>query len=145
MGKVRKRKNYWFIDYQAYGKRYRETIGTSKKLAQEVLHKRMVEIAEGKFLDKKNRYNVKMEDFANDYVELYGKNNKKDWKKDITRFKSLNAFFDGKYLYMITPLQVEEYKAKRAKEVQPSYKYIFHGTCVNQYLFLDYHKYPHGE
>jgi len=117
MGKVSKRNDNWCIDYRAYGKRYRETIGKSKKLAQEVLHKRLVEVAEGKFLDKKNRFNIKFEDFANDYVELYGKNNKKDWKKDIARLKSLKAFFGGKYLYMITPLQVEEYKANRAKQV----------------------------
>ncbi len=117
MGKEYQRGKNWYIDYRAYGKRYRECIGTNKKLAQEVLHKRLVEIAEGKFLDKKSRLNIKFEDFANDYIELYSKHNKKDWKKDITRLKSLTAFFGGKYLYMITPLQVEEYKSKRVKEV----------------------------
>ena len=120
MGQVRKRKDNWYIDYRAYGKRYRECIGTNKKLAQEVLHKRLVEIAEGKFLDKKNKINIKFEDFANDYIEIYSKHNKKDWKKDLTRLKSLKAFFGGKYLYMITSLLVEEYKAKRVKEVSPA-------------------------
>jgi len=120
MGQVRKRKDNWYIDYRAYGKRYRECIGANKKLAQEVLHKRLVEIAEGKFLDKRSRLNIKFTDFANDYIELYSRHNKKDWKKDLTRLKSLKAFLGEKYLHMITPLQIEEYKAKRIKEVSPA-------------------------
>ena len=43
----------WYIDYYANGRRKREMIGPSKKLAQEVLRKRKVEIAENKFLDIK--------------------------------------------------------------------------------------------
>jgi integrase len=120
MGKLRKRGDKWIIDYRAYGKRYRECIGKSKKLAQEVLHKRMAEVAEGKFLDKKQKSKVKFEDFANDYIEVYSKYNKKDWKKDLTRLRSLRPFFAGKHLYMIKPLEVEQYKAKRIKEVSPA-------------------------
>jgi len=120
MGEVRQRGKNWYIDYRAYGKRYRETIGPNKKLADEVLHKRMVEIAEGKFLDKKNSFNIKFEDFAKDYIELYSKHNKKSWISDLKRLKHLAPFFTGKYLYMITPLLIEEYKAKRIKESSPA-------------------------
>jgi integrase len=120
VGTLRKRGNKWVIDYRAYGNRYIETISKNKKLAQEVLHKRMVEVAEGRFLDKKQKATVKFEDFAKDYVEIYSKHNKKDWKKDLTRLRALKPFFKGKYLYMIKPLQVEQFKAKRIKEVSPA-------------------------
>ena len=120
MGTIRKRGKNWYIDYRANGKRYRECIGPSKKLAEEVLHKRLTEIAEGKFLDKRNKFNVKFEDFANDYIEIYSKHNKKSWKDDIVRIKALSRKFKGVYMDKITPLMIEEYKAERIKEVSPA-------------------------
>jgi integrase len=120
VGTLRKRNGKWYVDYRAYGKRYKECVGGNKKLAQDVLYKRMADVAEGKFLDKKKKSKVKFEDFAKDYIEIYSKHNKRSWEKDLTRLKSLNPFFAGKYLYMITSLQVEQYKAKRAKEVSPA-------------------------
>ena len=44
----------WFIDYRAKGRSIREKVGTSKVLAETVLKKRELAIAEGKFLDTKN-------------------------------------------------------------------------------------------
>ena len=115
MAQVRKRNGKWCIDYRAYGKRYRECIGPNKKLAQEVLHKRMTEIAEGKFLDKKKQYTIKFEDFAREYIELYSKSHKKSWEKDLTRLKPLIKFFGGKCFAAITPLMVQEYISLRKK------------------------------
>jgi len=43
---------YW-IDYYVSGRRKRERIGPDKRLAETVFRKRKVEIAEGKFLDKR--------------------------------------------------------------------------------------------
>jgi hypothetical protein len=48
----------WWIDNYAQGRRKRERIGgpltgSMKKVAQDVLAKRRVELAEGKFLDKR--------------------------------------------------------------------------------------------
>jgi integrase len=120
MGTIRRRGENWYIDYRAYGRRYRERIGSNKKLAEEVLHKRLVEIAEGKFLDKKNRFNIKFDDLASNYIEIYSKHNKKSWSDDITRIKNLKVSFGGRFLYEITPLLVEEYKSRRIKEVSPA-------------------------
>lgn len=50
MGVFKKGKN-WFIDYYVQGKRKRESIGPSKQLAQTILKKRKVQIAENRFLD----------------------------------------------------------------------------------------------
>ena len=120
MGCLRKRGENWCIDYRAYGQRYRECIGTSKKLAEEVLAKREVEIAEGKFLDKRKQVAIKFEDFAKDYIEIYAKQNKKSWETDEDRIKALSTKFSGRYLYSITPLMIEEYKGQRVKDVSAS-------------------------
>jgi hypothetical protein len=47
---MKKQGIYW-IDYYINGRRKRERIGPSKKLAEVVLRKRKVEVAEAEFLD----------------------------------------------------------------------------------------------
>ncbi|MBI5009433.1 MAG: family 20 glycosylhydrolase [Bacteroidia bacterium] len=49
------------------GRRKTETIGKDKKLAEKVLHKRLTEIAENKYLDVKKEEKIKFEDFADQY------------------------------------------------------------------------------
>jgi hypothetical protein len=51
MGVFKKQGVYW-IDYYVNGHRKRERIGADKRLAETVLRKRKVEVAEGKYLDK---------------------------------------------------------------------------------------------
>ena len=121
MAKVRKKKNgQWFIDYRVHGIRHRETVGNSKKLAMAVLNKRLLEIAEGKFLDKKEIVNVKFADFADEYIEIYAKHNKKSYKTDLVRLIALKPLIGNRYLHEITPRLVEEFKSKRIKEVKPA-------------------------
>ena len=102
MGQVRKRGDSWYIDYRAYGKRYKETIGKSKKLAQGVLHKRMAEIAEGKFLDKKSI--IRMAEMRNklingilsiENVSLNGAKNSDNWKQDKRLCNNINVSFNN--------------------------------------------------
>ncbi len=121
MGKYLKDGN-WFIDYYyANGKRKREKIGPSKSLAETVLKKRKVEIAEGKFLDIKKEQKVRFEDFADEYLEVHCKPNNKSWhKSDYPILNNLNKYFVGKYLYEITPKDIAQYKAERIKEVKKS-------------------------
>lgn len=117
---IYKRNNNWWIDYRANGKRIRQKIGTSKGLAETVLKKRKVEIAENRFLDIKKKQKIKFEDFAKTYLELHAKPNKRSWYKDEMMIKRLGKYFDGKYLYEITPISVERFKAEMAKEVDPA-------------------------
>jgi len=115
------KKGNWYIDYYVQGRRKREKIGTSKTLAENVLRKRKVEIAENKHLDIRREYKIKFEDFANDYLELYAKPNNKSWaKSDVPNIKTLNKFFTGKYLYEITSEDAERFKSERIKEVSAS-------------------------
>ncbi|MFC1621604.1 tyrosine-type recombinase/integrase, partial [Candidatus Omnitrophota bacterium] len=119
MGIYKKRKNY-YIDYYVNGERKRECIGTDKRLAETVLKKRKVEIAEGRYLDKKKLENIKFEDFSEEFLTLYSKPNKKSWQSDFYNLKSTTPFFKGKNLYEITVQDVEKFKAHRSKLVKPS-------------------------
>lgn len=112
-----KKTGKWYIDYRLpNGKRRRETIGDSRKLAEAVLRKRKVEIAENKYLDVRRDLKIKFEDFADEYFEKHCKVNNRSWDQgDTVNIKTLKSFFSGKYLYEITPSLVEEFKAKRIK------------------------------
>lgn len=111
----------WYIDYYANGRRKREKIGTSKVLAETVLRKRKVEIAEGKFLDVRKEQKIKFEDFSEEYLNIYSKPNNRSWKdNDLPNIRRLKAFFSGRYLHEITPLLVEKFKIERSKAVSPA-------------------------
>jgi len=119
MGKYKKGGN-WYIDFYVHGKRKREKIGPSKVLAETVLAKRKVEIAENRFLDIRKGLKVKFEELAAMYLELHAKPNKKSWHSDEDTTKLLKKYFGGRYLAEITPLSVEKFKMERAKKVSPA-------------------------
>ncbi|MFC1592572.1 tyrosine-type recombinase/integrase [Candidatus Omnitrophota bacterium] len=116
---IYKRNNNYWIDYYANGKRKREKIGTSKALAETVLKKRKVEIAENRFLDIRKEQKIRFEDFANEYLEIHSKL-KKSYYTDVKIVGLLKKFFGGKYLYEVTSLDIEKFKSKRASEVSPA-------------------------
>ncbi len=120
MGTFPKGKN-WYIDYRFKGRRIREMVGPSKVLAQAVLQKRKVEIAENKFLDVQKDSKIKFKDFAATYLEMHSKPNKLSWKSsDFYILKSLVSFFGEKCLSEIDSLMVEEYKIERRMQVSPA-------------------------
>ena len=107
----------WFIDYRLpNGKRRQEKVGTSKKLAENVLCKRKVEIAEGKYLDVIKKEKIRFEDFADEFISLHSKQNKKCWETDVHIIKILKRFFKGKYLFTITPKDIQYFKMRRLQE-----------------------------
>src|SRR3989338_2905649 len=116
---VYQRGQIYYIDYYVGGRRVREAVGENKKLAEVVLKKRKVEIAEGKFLDIKKEEKVKFEDFADTFINLHSKPNKRSWESDLWNLKPLMLLFRGKCLYEITAQDVEQYKAGRSKSVSP--------------------------
>jgi integrase len=110
------------IDYTLpNGKRKRESIGPDKKLAETVLYKRKLEIAEGKYLDIKKEQKIGFDSFADEYIELYAKTNNIAWKCSIVpNMKALKRFFVDKTLAEITPHLIEKFKVERVKEVSPA-------------------------
>jgi len=112
---VYKRGDIWYIDYYTpAGKRIREPVGETKKLAEAALRKVQTEIAEGKYLDKKKKALVLFEEAA----DMFLKQSRSS--RDDTSFKSFIPYFKGKYLYDITVADVEKYKHERCKKVMES-------------------------
>lgn len=115
---IYQRNGEWYIDYYVNGRRKREKVAPSKKLAQDVLRKRKVEIAENRFLDINKEQKIRFKDFANTYMETHAKPNKKSWfKGDYFYLKNLIPYFGEKYLYEITPVMIEKYKIMRNEKV----------------------------
>jgi integrase len=113
--------SHYYIDYYISGRRRRECIGPDKRLAETVLKKRKVEIAEGRYMDIKKNEKIKFENFADQYLELHSKINNRSWQKsDLHNIKSIKRHFSGKYLYEITPVMIERFKTERIKEVSPA-------------------------
>jgi hypothetical protein len=111
MGVFKKQGVYW-IDYYVSGHRKRERIGPDKRLAETVLRKRRVEIAEGKFLERRRPITTTFDELADAYLK-YARENKRSWDRDATSIKKLSEVFEGKRLKEITPAAVERYKAFR--------------------------------
>jgi integrase len=105
-----------WIDYYHHGKRKREKIGPSRVLAETVLAKRKVEIAENRFLDIRKDHKVKFDELCDMYLEVHAKPNKKSWHSDEDTIKVLKKFFGGRYLSEITPLMVDKFKMARAQQ-----------------------------
>ncbi len=110
----------WYIDFYAGGRRHRDKIGTSRILAEHALHKIKGQLAENKWLDVNKKEKIRFEDFAETFLNLHSKPNKKSWKSDFYNLKALAPFFDGKYLFEITTEDVEKFKAARANSVEPA-------------------------
>ncbi len=120
--KIKEREGNYFIEFYVNSKRRREKIGSSRSLAETVLQKRKVELAENKYLDVKKEDKIKFEVFADEYLELHCKvNNVKSWQTaDRHNIKNLKGFFAGYTLDEITPHKVQQYKAQRSQEVSPA-------------------------
>ena len=110
MGVFRKQGVYW-IDYYVSGHRQRERIGPDKRLAETVLRKRRVEIAEGRFLKKRKAITTAFDELADTYFAyVVHQQRKRSWARDRTSIRALTAYFGGKRLTDITPALIEQYR-----------------------------------
>lgn len=111
-------KGTWYIDYACNGQRIRERIGSSKKMAEQVLAKRVAAVAENKHLDIRRYKKVSFAELADKYLELHAKPNKRSWEKaDACYLKKLMPYFGNKPLSDITSLDIEKYRAFRKEQV----------------------------
>lgn len=110
MAIFKKRGIYW-IGYYVNGRRRREPVGSSHKLAEEVLHKRKAEIAEGKhFLNRQGNMTT-FREIAETYKKQYAKH-KKSAPEMILRIDNLIKILGDKKLNAITPFMVQEMRNK---------------------------------
>ena len=114
-----KRGENWHIDFYANGRRVRQKIGRSRKLAEKILHKVKTEVVENRYLDIRKKAKVKFETLVEQYLQ-YAKVNKRSWDRDQRSLKCLSRDFGGKYLYEITTYDIENYKMIRSKTLFPA-------------------------
>ena len=119
MGLYQRGKN-WYVDlYDANSKRLRICIGPNKKLAEKVHNKIKTEIVENKFLKIRKKEKIKFDALVKRYLE-YAKDHKRSWDRDERSLRTLSKSFGGKYIYEISPYQIENYKSMRRREVSPA-------------------------
>ena len=127
-GVIEKEGVYW-LDYRVNGKRIRTKVGPQKKLAEDVMRKIRVQIAEGKYLDIKKESKIRFKEFAELYAENYGKK-KRSWRTtDKMYLEKFKSFFGDRYLHEITPFLVRQYQSTRLgqdtyRKTKPSVAYI---------------------
>jgi integrase len=114
----------WWIDYYAQGRQKRERIGgpltgAMKKVALDVLAKRRVELAEGKYLDKRQVPRCAFDELAGLYLE-WARVNHQGYASTRSRVGHLLAAFGTRQLSTITPLIVDTYMAQRAEVRKPA-------------------------
>lgn len=117
-GRIYKRKSgSWAIDFVYDHKRYREVIGSSKQMAETVLHKRLAEVAEGKFLGVQKEQKIKFEELVDSYIKLHA-SQKRSWRSSYRNsIRKLLPYFQDKYVTQITPRMIEEFRVERSKQV----------------------------
>jgi len=113
--------DYYVRDASGALRRRRENVGTSHKLAKELLTKRQAEVNEKRFFPERHETRVLFSDAAKAFLEWARVNIS---AHGHTRYKcsmeSLNAAFGSRFLDQVTPADIERYKADRVKTVEPS-------------------------
>jgi hypothetical protein len=111
MGVFKKQGVYW-IDYYVNGRRKRERIGPDKRLAETVHRKRKVEIAEGKFLEKRKVITTTFDELADAYFAYaVHQQRKRSWPRDRTSIRVLKTYFEGKRMTEVPPATIEQYRS----------------------------------
>jgi integrase len=138
---VFKKQGVYWIDYYVNGHRKRERIGPDKRLAETVLKKRKVAIAEGKYLEKQRPMTTTFEELADAYWQWIRPDEaagiparKRSWKSsDRYALGRLRAYFGGTPLTAITPALVEQYRTWRRATISRHHRPIRPAT-VNREL-----------
>ncbi len=114
----------WWIDYYVEGRRKRERIGgpltkAMKKVAADTLSKRRVEIAEGKYLDKRKVPKHTFNELAEQYV-TWAKIHHRGFGASRHRIEAFRKEFGPSRLDQITPRDIDTLVEGRASLVKPA-------------------------
>ena len=74
MGWLFKRSKKWYVGYYQNGRRVHRVVGTSKRLAVDVLKDIEAKIVRGEMMDLKEVKSINFDDFARQYLDRYGIN-----------------------------------------------------------------------
>jgi len=117
----------WYLDFTFKGRRIRKFGGYTKEQAQVALAKERIDrrdIALG--LKAPEVEDVAFDAFADEFLELYSKPNKRSWDRDKRSLDELKAFFAGETIRGVSAEKIERFKVARKAEVS--------GASVNREL-----------
>jgi len=124
-GSVYLRAGTWTIGFTVDGRRYREAIGGSKKLAEMILRKRLTEAIEGRYFNARKVCRLSFADFAEIYLERATALLKSPSSERI-RVRFWVREFGSRLLSDITRAELEAWQRGRLQRNKPS--------TVNRYL-----------
>ncbi len=114
----RKGSPFYWMTFRVNGRKIAESTKTqNKKLADRIYSKKVTEIAEGRYFANEARKRT-FEELKDRYMTEHSKIYKSEtsYQRDISTFKNLSNFFNGKTLAEITPASITEYKTSRQKK-----------------------------
>ncbi len=116
-----KKEDGWHIELQCKGKRIRRFGGYTKEQARNVLAKLRLDLINENLGFKRPEIKpVPFETFADEFLEIYCKQNKRSWRSDENILIHLKEHFKGETLQSIGPEKVARYMAERRADVSPS-------------------------
>ena len=104
-------KKVFGVDITVKGRRIRELNLPNRKVAEDVLAKLRIEIAEGKYLDKKKIKNPLFSVVVKEY-QVWAQSRKKSFNTDESRLKVLMNEFGDKKLADLSPQVIEKFLVK---------------------------------
>lgn len=112
---VYKKGDNWFLDYRAGGRRIREKVGPSRRLAESALAKRRLEIAEKRFLNVRKTTRLALREFAPRYLE-WAAGRMRSIQQETSYLRRLNRSLGDLTLPQLDVARLEEYMSQRLKE-----------------------------
>lgn len=127
----------WYFDFRLKGKRHRGFAGKTKEQARNRLTKLRAELLDVAWGFKKPpSEDVTFEKFADEFLEIYCKPNKRSWQQDELTLEGLKTFFKGRTLRSIGPKLIEKFKAERKVEESKTTGNTVSPATVNRALAL---------
>jgi integrase len=118
-GTIYLRGSTWTINYTVDGRRVRESIGPSKKLAEMVLKKRVTEAIENRWFDKRNVGNTPFSEFAELYITRHISLLKSP-KTERVRVLFWKREFGNRPIGQITRAELQDWQALKRQKNKPA-------------------------
>jgi integrase len=117
---LRYKNGSWVCDITRRGKRVRQIVGFTKEQAKNSIAKMRIEQLDEELGFKKPDEDVLFAEFADDFLALYSKPNKRSWRGDERALRGLKRFFEGKTLRMVSSEGISRFLAARRAEISPA-------------------------
>jgi integrase len=118
-GTIYQRNGQWTINFTVNGKRVRQKIGPSKRMAEMVLKKHMAAALEGKFFAKRDFGKMSFQEFANSYLEKEIPH-LKSARSERLRVLSWIRHFGSRPIGQITRSEIEEIQRQSRTKRRPA-------------------------